>query len=62
MNKLHELISGELSKLDPRAFPLTWEFIKTDEGRESAISAIYDICQKNGCAVQTAISIFESEQ
>lgn len=59
--KLRNLIDTELDKCCDVRLPRLLAYISTPEGKEHAADIIFNMCAADGIAVQTAMSILDTD-
>lgn len=60
-SNLRTLINKHLDQCCPSNLPRLKAFIASDEGREHAEDLLFSMCKKEGIAVQTAMSLLDTE-
>lgn len=59
--QLRDLIEKEFNKCCQTSLPRFKKAISTDAGRERMADVVFEMCSANGYAVQTAMSLLDSD-
>jgi hypothetical protein len=60
-DELIGMIEKEVAKCCNTNLPTLSEFVKTDEGKQTATRMIYEYCVNNGVSVQSAMAHIDTE-
>lgn len=59
--ELLNLIEEQLKTVCPTQLPRLCEFVKSDEGKETAQRMIFEYCTEHGVSVQSAMAHIDTE-